>query len=88
MLTAAQLERSRFVAKSLRDTTEGVARETGAMMVRASDVANGHDICAKDPWVFGWKLPSSPLTRFEPVAYLSNEAAMQAIAQMISKQLH
>ncbi len=86
-LSAAQLERSRFVAQALRDITQAVAQETGATLVDASDITRGHDICSPDPWVFGWTLPSSPLTGFEPVAYHPNAAAMQAIAAAIGQQL-
>lgn len=85
-ITEQQLQRSRYVATKLADITAAVARDCGALLVRASDVTRGHDICSTDPWVFGFDFPATPFT-YGPTAYHPTEKAMRAIAQAINEVL-
>jgi len=85
-ITEQQLKRSRYVAKQLADITAAVARDFGALLVRASEVTRGHDICSDDPWVFGFDFAARPFA-FLSTAYHPTEKAMQAIAEAINEVL-
>ncbi len=74
-ITEQQLKRSRYVAKQLADITAAVARDFGALLVRASEVTRGHDICSDDPWVFGFDFAARPFAH-GPTAYHPTEKAM------------
>jgi lysophospholipase L1-like esterase len=85
-LSEAELDRARAVAKRLAGVTAEVARQNGALLVRASELTRDHDVCASDPWVSGWIMPPS-LADFGPLAYHPTEQAMRAIAQAIDNAL-
>ena len=85
-VTDQQLQRSRDVTRRLADITATVARDSGVLLVRASEVTRGHDICSDDPWVFGFENAVSPFA-FGAAAYHPNEKAMQAIADAINAAL-
>lgn len=85
-LTEQELQRGREVARRLEDITASVAQESGALLVRASEVTRGHDVCAADPWVYGYVFPATPFN-FGPVAYHPNEQAMVATAEAINVAL-
>ncbi|GAC1306555.1 MAG: SGNH/GDSL hydrolase family protein [Ktedonobacteraceae bacterium] len=81
-----QLQRSRYVARQLADITAAVARDCGALLVRASEVTRGHDICSADPWVFGFDFAATPFA-YGSMAYHPTEKAMRAIAEAINEVL-
>ena len=81
-LTEEHLRRGRDVAGQLADLTATVAQEAGALLVRASAVTRGHDVCAADPWMVGHVLPATPFG-FAPFAYHPNERGMHAVAESI-----
>jgi lysophospholipase L1-like esterase len=85
-LSDQKLDRARAVAARLADITADVARHSGAVLVRASEVTKGHDVCAAEPWVSGWVMPPT-LADFGPIAYHPTEEAMQAIAVAVDKAL-
>lgn len=85
-ITEQQIQRGRYVAKALSDIIASVARDSGAILVRASDVTHGHDICSDDPWVFDFEMPAW-LFNFEPMAYHPTGDAMQAVAEAINEAL-
>ncbi|MGD0610254.1 MAG: SGNH/GDSL hydrolase family protein [Anaerolineales bacterium] len=85
-ITEQQLERSRSLAGQLADITAAVARNTGALLVRASEITRGHDICSADPWVYPDTFPTTPFS-YGPVAYHPTEQAMQAIADAINQSI-
>ncbi len=86
-ITDAQMQRARYVAKALEDITASVAQDTGAILVQASKITHGHDICSADPWVFGFKI-SGVLGTFGPTPYHPTTKAMQAIADAIHQAVH
>jgi hypothetical protein len=63
-----------------------VARDTGALLVRASEITHGHDICSADPWVYPDTFPNTPFS-YGPAAYHPTEQAMQAIADAINQSI-
>ncbi len=85
-LSQEHLKRGRDVAQRLSDITAQVARQSGALLIRASEVTRGHDVCATDPWMYGYVLPAMPL-RYAPVAYHPNERGMRAVADAINAAL-
>jgi len=85
-ITEQRLQHSRDVAKKLADITAAVARDCGALLVRASDVTRGHDICSADPWVFGFDFAATPFN-YGPMAYHPTEKAMRAVAEAINEVL-
>jgi lysophospholipase L1-like esterase len=85
-LTEAELTRYRAMARDLAAVTERVASENGAVLIRASDLTRGHDVCAVDPWVFGWAFPDRLLGP-GPMAYHPTEKAMAVIARRLDSVL-
>lgn len=85
-LSETELASARRTAAALANVTENVAQANHALLVRASLLSHGHDVCSGKPWVFGWTFPKA-LLRFSPYAYHPNQAAMQAIAYEIDRQL-
>jgi lysophospholipase L1-like esterase len=85
-LTLEHMQRGRSVAQRLAEITAEVAHQTGALLVRASEVTRGHDVCSADPWVFGYVLPVTPF-RFAPIAYHPNARGMRAVADEIDAAL-
>ncbi|NKF23527.1 SGNH/GDSL hydrolase family protein [Solimonas marina] len=86
-LSNAQLARGRHVARRMSEITAKAAADSGALLVQASVLSREHDVCANEPWVFGWTLPGDPLRTYGPVAYHPTIAAMRAIATAIDAQL-
>ena len=85
-ISDADLQLGRTMQARLAEVTAQSARRSGALLVRASEVTHGHDVCAADPWVSGWIFPPT-LTTWAPGAYHPTGAAMQAIAEAIAKAL-
>jgi len=78
-LTAAQMEQARSVAKRLAALTAEAAQANGAVVLKASELSVGHDVCSADPWATPYNVPSgTPANGFAP--YHPNAAAMRAIA--------
>lgn len=86
-ITDAQFDRARVLAKTLVTKTEEAARATGSLLVSAAGLTRGHDICSKDPWVYGYTFSATPLN-YGPMAYHPTLRAMTAIAAGINKALN
>ncbi|ORA61603.1 SGNH/GDSL hydrolase family protein [Mycobacteroides franklinii] len=86
-ITDAQFDRARVLAKTLVAKTEEAARATGSLLVSAAGLTRGHDICSKDPWVYGYTFSATPLN-YGPMAYHPTLRAMTAIAAGINKALN
>jgi hypothetical protein len=84
-LSPEQLRRGREVERALEKITADAAQESGALLVKASEVTRSHDICSSDPWVFGLTF-GSPLA-FGAVPYHPKLEAMRAIANAIDETL-
>jgi lysophospholipase L1-like esterase len=69
-------------AKRLADITAATAAAEGVEILKASELSNGHDACAADPWTTGWLTVGG--TR-APVPYHPNAAGMAAIADALEK---
>lgn len=63
--------------------TAAVAARNKAEVVRASELTTGHDVCAADPWAYGW----APRAEWGPVGFHPLAPAANAIAQGLEKQL-
>jgi len=85
-LSDAELRRARFVEGELRRITAEAAAKAGAILVRASDVTKGHDVCSAEPWVFGFSFAKQP-SGLQIMPYHPTEDAMRAIAAAIEKAL-
>ncbi|WP_078278796.1 SGNH/GDSL hydrolase family protein [Mycobacteroides franklinii] len=86
-ITDAQFDRARVLAKTLVAKTEEAAHATGSLLVSAAGLTRGHDICSKDPWVYGYTFSATPLN-YGPMAYHPTLRAMTAIAAGINKALN
>lgn len=86
-LTDEELERGRHVAEQLRRVTAEAAQQSGALLIQASEITRDHDVCASDPWVFGWEFSASN-PGWAPMPYHPNEKAMRAIAAAIDAKLN
>lgn len=85
-LSSAELERTRRLARQLQQLTAEVARDTGALLLKASDLTRGHDVCSAEPWVRGDTYTTIPLV-FGPTPYHPKAQAMRAIADALSRTL-
>jgi hypothetical protein len=85
-LSPPQLSRYRRLARDLAATTHQAAERNGALLIRASDLTRGHDVCARDPWVAGWTFPKA-LFGPGPMAYHPNAKAMTAITLALDAAL-
>lgn len=85
-LSEEHLRRARYMAQRLADITAQVAEQSGALLVRASEITRGHDACADDPWTDGYTLPAIPFSA-GPVVYHPNVHAMRAIAAALDTML-
>ena len=85
-LSAQELAQARTLAAGLARVTAQVARDNGAILIRASDLTRGHDVCSADPWVCGWEFPQSFLG-FRPYAYHLTAKAMAVIADALDVRL-
>lgn len=86
-ITDAQFDRARVLAKTLVAKTEEAAHATGSLLVSAAGLTRGHDICSKDPWVYGYTFSATPLN-YGPMAYHPTLRAMTAITAGINKALN
>jgi lysophospholipase L1-like esterase len=85
-LTENDGARMRSVAARLAGVIAGVAVETHALVVKSSMIGAGHDACATDPYVAGYK-PAVGSGWPRPVGYHPNQRGMQAIAEALDKAL-
>jgi lysophospholipase L1-like esterase len=85
-LSDNELRKARAVAARLAAVTQKVAQETGSVLVKASDLTSGHDVCSAAPWVYGFEFPASP-SGFDPVPYHPKLQTMQSIADALDRTL-
>lgn len=85
-LHADQIRDANLKAVRLSAITERVAVSKHALFVSASRVTRGHDVCSRDPWVFGFVFNRIPLT-WGPFAFHPNQKGMLATADAISSLL-
>ena len=85
-LTNEELAEGRAEEARLAAITTKVAQETGAGLLKASELSEGNDVCASDSWVFPLEFPPH-LLDFAPLAYHPTAAAMQAIADALEKMV-
>jgi lysophospholipase L1-like esterase len=83
-LAAEQADASRAVAARLAALTARVARESGADILRASELSKSHDACAAEPWMTGFPDPRAKWS-FPP--YHPNRAGMDAVAAALQRLL-
>ncbi|HWT65127.1 MAG TPA: hypothetical protein VN151_03365, partial [Terracidiphilus sp.] len=73
---------ARTVARRLAQITAKAAESTGALVLKASDLSAGHDVCSATPWATPIHPPAdTPPTHFAP--YHPNTQAMRAIATQL-----
>jgi lysophospholipase L1-like esterase len=82
-LISAQADASRATAHRVAQITARVAAETGAEVLKATELSQGHDACSADSWVNGFPLPGGP--SFIP--YHPNARGMAAIADALERRL-
>lgn len=85
-LTKSQLERARFIERRLAEMTATAARRNGALLVQASQLSKGHDICSANPWVFGLPFPKA-MFNWAPMPFHPNQQGMDAIAAAINRSV-
>ncbi|WP_433281076.1 SGNH/GDSL hydrolase family protein [Pseudonocardia xinjiangensis] len=85
-ITDQEVTRSRALAAQLAAITAAVARDSGALLIQASTITHGHDICSADPWVFGYTFARTPFN-YGPMAYHPTQQAMTHIADAINHLL-
>lgn len=76
-LPDSAMERARAIASRLAALTAAVAREEHAELLRASELTEGHDVCARDPWMNGYR----PALGARGVPYHPVLAGMRAVAE-------
>lgn len=77
---------ARATAQRLYDITARVAPAQGAIFYDVAALTRDHGVCAADPWIEGFVFPSSPLSN-DPMAFHTNLAGMQAIANDLAAQM-
>jgi lysophospholipase L1-like esterase len=80
-LTPADADASRETARRVVEITRRTSRERGAVVVSASTLSVGHDVCGATPWMNGYPTPPGV------AAYHPNLAGMTAVAQALDRQL-
>lgn len=80
-LTPAQADAARALADRLEAITAAAASDTGARLIKASMLSEGHDACAAQPWMTGFPGPAGA------VAYHLTEAGMEAVAEALDDAL-
>ena len=78
--------RMRAVAVRLARVIGDVAAETHTILVKASLIGAGHDACALEPYVAGYKPALNPSWP-RPVAYHPNQKGMDTLAAALDKAL-
>ncbi|WP_315727459.1 MULTISPECIES: SGNH/GDSL hydrolase family protein [unclassified Bradyrhizobium] len=86
-ITTDELDQIRLLSDRLKAVTFDVAQRSRATIVEASEVTKGHDICSAEPWVFGWTMPTTPLS-FGPMGFHPTGKAMRRIADAVDQALH
>jgi lysophospholipase L1-like esterase len=83
-MTISEAENSRAIAARLAQLTGEVAKQTGAKVLRASDVTRAHHVCAREPWMNGYIAPgpNAPRAPYHPTL-----AGMTAVAAALDKAL-
>ena len=76
--------RMRAIAIRLAQLTAAVADSSGAEVIKASELSQGHDVCARDSWATGFMKPVGT-SNFAP--YHPNLAAMTAIADALDRKI-
>ena len=85
-ISTADADELRARAERLAKLTEKVARETGADLIKASELTRGHDACAADPWTEGLAPPREPGVR-GPASFHPLLPAMTAITDALEAKL-
>ena len=85
-ISIADAEELRARAERLARLTETVARDTGADLIKASELTRGHDACAADPWTEGLAPLRDPSVR-GPASFHLLLPAMTAIAAALEAKL-
>ena len=85
-MSAANAERMGKVADRLAKAFETAARQAGVLFVRSQDIARGHDACAAQPWIAGYKAALTPGWSLA-VPYHPNQAGMDRLADAIEAVL-
>jgi lysophospholipase L1-like esterase len=83
-LSDAQADTARATAQRLAALTAQVAQQAGAHLLRASALSHGHDACAQDPWINGYRRQDG--ATFE-VPYHPNLKGMTAVADELDRIL-
>jgi lysophospholipase L1-like esterase len=85
-LTRVQAEAMRARAARLAALTATVARESGAGLVKASELSRDHALCTDAPWVQGFVFRRAP-GDWGPAGFHPTLPAMTAIAHALDAQL-
>jgi lysophospholipase L1-like esterase len=80
-LSPADADASRETARRVVEITRRTSRERGAVVVSASALSVGHDVCGASPWMNGFPTPPGV------AAYHPNLAGMTAVAAALERQL-
>ena len=80
-LQPADADASRETQRRVVEITRRTSRERGAVLVQASALSVGHDVCGAVPWMNGYPVPAGT------AAYHPNLAGMTAIAEALDRQL-
>ena len=83
-LGEAHLAQGRVVAAALGRITAEAAAATQSMLVKASEVTAGHDICAADSWIVPFGISANP---FATAVLHPTEPSMRAVADAINARL-
>jgi lysophospholipase L1-like esterase len=81
-LDAEATGKARAKFRRLANLTAKVAREEGALVLRASRLSKGHETCSADPWAIGYPAPGAP---WHPTA-AGHTAVANALVRLIRKQ--
>ena len=84
-LTPQQADQARAIAARLAALTEQVARDSGAGIVKASQLTRGHEACSKDAWAWGYEFPSAE--PFGSAPYHPRLPAHTAVARALDAML-
>lgn len=82
-LSEEQVAQMRIIAEKLAEATYAAAEGHGALLMDASHVTQGHDICAPDPWINGMH----PVQGLMGAPLHPTLASMTAIAQGLTSLL-
>jgi hypothetical protein len=80
-LSLPDADASRETARRVAEITQKTARQSGALLVKASTLSAGHDACGARPWMNGFPVPPG-VAAFHP-----NLAGMTAVAEALDRAL-